>query len=99
MLQGYGDTKTYVCGKDSIPFGIFSHIQKYSYFLKNCPQEIFKLLKKMSALTKLTKIGTIPNNNSSIWVFMIEIYINLISCTGCPKKHGNSVTNSISSLL
>ena len=25
--------------------------------------------------------------------------LKIVLCTGCPKKHGNSVTNSISSLL
>ena len=30
---------------------------------------------------------------------MDPIYTPLVLNTGCPKKHGNSVTNSISSLL
>ena len=29
----------------------------------------------------------------------VTICANIYYCTGCPKKHGNSVTNSISPLL
>ena len=33
----------------------------------------------------------------SAWVAMAGINTNYESSTGCPNKHGNSVTNSISS--
>ena len=35
----------------------------------------------------------------SIPKFSVVVFCLAVHCTGCPKKHGNSVTDSISSLL